>query len=78
MEYLCAGERHDVTGFIVLMYGRKIVVRKMTSNLESPFAAGNADTVSCIRREQSEVSSDHPLALFVLMVCNIVVQFEAR
>jgi len=34
-----------------------IVAPKMTSSLASPFAVGNADTVSCTRREQSEWSS---------------------
>jgi hypothetical protein len=56
MEYLCAGEKHDVEIRLYVNNVRKIVVRKMTSSLASPFAVGNADTVSCTRRERNEVS----------------------
>jgi hypothetical protein len=61
----------------------KIVVPKMTSNLESPFAAGNADTASCTRNVRNEVSSRRDLAVLLscftaLFYFIAVVQFEAR
>jgi hypothetical protein len=64
---------------MLIMYG-KIVVPKMTSSLASPFAVGNADTVSCTRREQSEVSAVVPREGCLVLIPNgvTVVQFEAR
>jgi len=64
MEYLCAGEKHVGTNFISIFNVWKIVVPKMKSNLESPSAVGNADTVSCTRKEQNEVSSNVPLRCY--------------
>lgn len=58
---------------------RKIAVPKMTSSPASPFAAGNADTVSCTRRERSEVSSEVPRKCCLDSQRTVtVVQFEAR
>jgi len=81
MEYLCAGEKYDVATQISSYVNsiRKIVVPKMTSSLASPFAAGNADTVSCTRREQSEVSPEVPQKRRLDSQRSVtVVQFEAR
>ena len=81
MEYLCAGEKHVGTGLITVFFNvSKIAVPKMKSNLESPSGVGNADTVSCTRKEQNEVSSNVPLCCYRLdpQWFVTVVQFEAR
>ena len=70
MEYLCAGMLfYDlVTNINQCVCAWKTVVRRMTSSLESLFAAENVDTASCTRRERSEVSPKTSIIAFIVFV----------
>ena len=73
MEYLCAGMLlYDlVTNINQCVCAWKTVVLRMTSSLESLFAAENVDTASCTRKERNEVSSPdihHRIIVFVLVL----------